>query len=312
MALELSFVIPVFNAGRTIGKVVDEIHAACTAISYEIVLVNDGSGDDTESECRRLAAENSSVVLVQLARNFGELAAVMAGLHHATGSYVVIMDDDGQHPPHEALRLYDAIRARGDDVIFGRYESKAHTADRNFASWLYNAVATILIGKPWDLYLSSFKIMSRFVVDAIEGYDNAPPYIDGLILRTTNRISQLDVEHRPRLDGESNYTIGRLAYAWIGMLLGFSALPLRMAGLLGLACSTLSAPMLVFFIVDKLWITPNMTFGIPTVLCLMMFFSGIQLLILGIFGEYLGRIYVARAGSPRFVVRYCERRTEPR
>ncbi|HYD47092.1 MAG TPA: glycosyltransferase family 2 protein [Terriglobales bacterium] len=300
--LELSLVIPLYNASATIGAVVDEIHAVSSQVRFEIVLVDDGSADATEQICRDLMQRYpDTIVLLRLSRNFGEFAAVMAGIQHAAGSFVVTMDDDGQHPPAEAMRLYQAIRLRGDDVVYGRYRTKEHGPLRNLASWSYNLLATILLGKPADLYLSSFKIMNQFVIDAIKSQQNTPSYIDGLICRTTQRVSQLEVEHRPRLDGRSNYTLRRLAYTWASSILSFSVLPLRAASLLGLVCSMLSAPLLVFLIIDTVWITPDVTFGIPTVACLMVFFASVQLLVLGVFGEYLSRLYVS--GSPPYVVR---------
>lgn len=306
---DLSFIIPVYNASRTIASVVDEIRSVCRALRFEIVLINDGSTDDSESVCRQLAEQHpETIVFLQLARNFGEHNAVLAGLPQARGNYVTVLDDDGQHPPTEALRLYEAIRQRGDDVVYGHYITKQHGRLRNLGSWLHNKLATRMLGKPHGLYLSSFKIMNRFVVDVLAHQPHAPPYVDGLIFQTTQRVSQIDVSHRKRLEGESNYSLRKLVTTWLGIFLSFSVLPLRAAGILGFTCALLTGPLLVLIVINKIWIDPELTFGIPTVLCTIVFFAGVQLLILGVFGEYLGRSFATRPDRPQFVVRYVCRK----
>ncbi len=302
---DLSFVIPVYNSAESIESVVHEICSVSGKIRFEIVLVNDGSTDDSEAVCRRLAAEHPDlIVFLQLARNFGEYNAVLAGLRQAAGSYVVILDDDGQHPAAEALRLYEAIRDGGYDVVYGCYTAKRHDRLRNLASWIHNRLAVVMLKTPPGLYLSSFKVMNRFMVEALNQYTLAPPYLDALIHRTTQNISQLPVTHRERLKGRSNYDWRKLLSVSAGGLLSFSILPLRAAGVLGLACSLLSGALLLFILVDKLWLHTEIPMGVPTIVCTMAFFAGIQLLILGVMGEYVGRIFLARPGSPLFVVRY--------
>jgi undecaprenyl-phosphate 4-deoxy-4-formamido-L-arabinose transferase len=305
---DLSFVIPVYNASRTIEAVVREIVSIGGELHTEIVLVNDGSADDSEEICRRLAEEMpDTVVFVQLARNVGEYSAVFAGLSHCHGEYVAILDDDGQHPANEALRLYDAIRAQGVDVMYGRYAVKRHGRLRNLGSRVHNQLATWMLNKPQGLYLSSFKVMNRFVVDALNDCDNAPPYIDGLIFRITQNVGEILVTHRERFAGESNYDLRQLASLWFGIFLDFSNLPLRLAGLAGFGWVVLSSLLLILIIIDKLWIGTEIAVGIPTVLCVIVFFGGVQLMIMGIFGEYLGRVLMARFASPRYVVRYASK-----
>ena len=196
---ELSFVIPVYNGSRTIGRVVEKIQRIYGDTAFEVVLVNDGSSDDSEQVCARLAAENPTVTFVHLARNFGEHAAVLAGLHQTKGRYVAVLDDDGQNPPEEVRRLHRAIVAEGKDVVYGRYRVKKHGWFRNLGSRFNDRVANVMLGKPRGLYLSSFKIMNRFVVEEITRYHGAFPYVDGLILRTTQSLGQVEVEHRDRV-----------------------------------------------------------------------------------------------------------------
>lgn len=305
---EISFVIPVYNSAVMLEQVVAEIRSACSDHNIEIVLVNDGSADDSDAVCRRLVeASSTAVIYVELARNFGEYNAVLAGLQFATGNYAVVMDDDGQNPASEALRLYDEIRRSGCDVVFGRYAVRHHSGWRNLASRLHNSIAGRVLRVPPGFYLSSFKVMNRFLVEALRSYQNPPPYIDALICRTTRNIGQLEVTHRARLAGESTYDLRRLLSLSLGTLVSFSILPLRAAGVLGLICSFLSGVLLLFMIIDKLWIKPEVPMGIATVVCTIAFFSGVQLLILGVVGEYLGRLFLARPGIPPFIVRHSNR-----
>jgi len=306
--VELSFVIPVFNGSRSIGAVVDRIHALFGDLTFEIVLVNDGSRDDSEATCRRLAEGHpDTVTFVHLARNFGEHSAVLAGLNHTRGAYVAVLDDDGQNPPEEVRTMYDAIRARGLDVVFGHYRVKHHSAFRNLGSWFNGRMANIMLKKPRDLYLSSFKVMNRFVVDEIVRYRGAFPYVDGLILRATANLGQVDVEHRQAPDRTSNYTLLKLFKLWLNMFLNFSILPLRITALLGTCTAVVSLFLLGMIVVDKLYINPGVAVGIPTVLITIVFFAGVQLVILGTIGEYLGRLFMDHSGSPQFVVRYVVR-----
>jgi undecaprenyl-phosphate 4-deoxy-4-formamido-L-arabinose transferase len=303
--IDLSVVIPVYNGSQTIGAVVEAVRAVLASIRFEIVLVNDGSRDSSESVCASLAARHPDTVsFVQLARNFGEHAAVLAGVRRTTGDYVATMDDDGQNPPDQLLVLLEAIRDRGLDVVYGRYREKRHGLFRNLASVLTNRVATVMLKKPADLYLSSFKIMNRFLADRVAEYRGPYPYLDGLIPQTTERVGQVDVEHRERLSGRSGYTLRRLLSLWSNMFLGFSIAPLRCATLAGLATAALSLPLLVAIVVDKLFIAPNVTVGIPTVLVCLTFFSGMQLFVLGAVGEYVGRAFLQLHGKPQSVVRY--------
>jgi undecaprenyl-phosphate 4-deoxy-4-formamido-L-arabinose transferase len=310
---ELSFVIPVFNGSTTVGAVVEAIHERYSDLDFEIVLVNDGSLDESERTCRTLSEKHPETVgFVQLARNFGEHNAVMAGLHHARGAHVAVLDDDGQNPPEEVRRLYDHLVSRGYDVVYGRYRVKHHHRLRNLGSAFNDRLANVLLDKPPDLYLSSFKVMNRFLVDQVIRYEGAFPYIDGLILRTTRNIGQIDVEHRERAEGRSNYATGKLFALWLNMFLNFSTKPLRLAALLGLFTSALSLLLLVGIVIDKLYINPDVTIGLPTVLAVVTFFAGVQLVILGTVGEYLGRLFLDHSKNPQFVVRYTrERRPRP-
>jgi undecaprenyl-phosphate 4-deoxy-4-formamido-L-arabinose transferase len=303
--VRLSIVIPVYNGAGSIGPLVQRVHELYASTGLEVVLVDDGSSDDSEQVCRRLCERHpDTVVFVQLARNFGEHAAVLAGLAQTSGDYVAVIDDDGQNPPEEVHRLLAEIESGGHDVVYGRYLEKRHGLLRNAGSWFNDRVANVMLKKPKELYLSSFKILNRFTVDEIVRYRGAFPYIDGLILRTTSRLGQIPVEHRSRTNTQSGYTLRKLVRLWLNMFLNFSILPLRVSALLGFCASGFSLVALLAIVVDKLYLDPEVPVGIPTVLATIVFFSGVQLVILGTLGEYLGRVFLDQSNSPQYVLRY--------
>jgi glycosyltransferase involved in cell wall biosynthesis len=304
-APELSFVIPVYNGSRTLGPVVERIRTVFARMHFEVILVNDGSEDDSELLCAKLVEGLPQIVtFVQLSRNFGEHNAVLAGLSHARGQYVAVLDDDGQNPPDEVVPMLAELKRRNYDVIYGHYIKKEHSWFRNAGSRFNNRIATLILDKPKDLYLSSFKVMTRFVVDEITKYRGPFPYIDGLIYRTTRKIGQIPVQHRAEPSGHSRYSFRKLVRLWLNMFLNFSILPLRLSVYVGLFTSCFSVLALLLILIDKIWLSPNITMGIPTVLGSIVFFSGIQLMILGLVGEYLGRLYLDHTGTPQYIVRY--------
>jgi glycosyltransferase involved in cell wall biosynthesis len=307
-SVELSFVIPVYNGAARIGRLVEHIHEVAAGLSFEVVLVNDGSTDESEAVCASLARQHPlTVTFVHLSRNFGEHNAVLAGLNHARGRFVGVLDDDGQNPPEELLRMLRELKARNFDVVYGHYLEKKHSWFRNLGSRFNDRIATWMLHKPADLYLSSFKVMNRFTVAEIVKYRGAFPYIDGLIYRTTRNIGQIPVEHRVSEVGRSRYTLAKLVRLWLNMVLNFSITPLRLSVYVGLFCSCFSVVLLALIWIDKVWITKDLTMGISTVLGVIVSVSGIQLMIIGLVGEYLGRLYLDHTGAPQFVVRYTTR-----
>ncbi len=261
---ELSLVIPVYNGSRTIGTLVEHTPKIFGSISFEIVLVNDGSEDESETVCIQLAEKfPETVTFVHLSRNFGEHSAVLAGFTEARGRYVAVLDDDGQNPPEEVVRMLDELKRKNYDVVYGHYIEKKHSWFRNLGSRFNDRIATLMLHKPKDLYLSSFKVMNRFLVNEITKYRGPYPYTDGLIYRVTRNIGQIPVEHRASLSGPSRYTFRRLVRLWLNMFLNFSIKPLRISVYVGLFASCLSIVALIAILIDKLWITPDLTVGIP-------------------------------------------------
>lgn len=300
--LKVSIVIPVYCGGATVPELVDRLSEVLRGrYELEIVLVDDGSPDDSAIACRQVAARCPWVRVILLSRNFSEHNAVMAGLNFATGDCVVIMDDDLQNPPSEVTKLIDELHS-GFDVVYSRYEEKRHSVLRNLGSWFNDRVANVMLGKPPDLYLCSFKVMSRFVVDEVKKFDGPFPYIDGLILRTTRNIGVTTVEHHERPSGRSGYTLRKLVRLWINMFTSFSILPLRIASLLGLAVAGTGVIAALFFIVERTR-DPSLPVGWASLVVSVMLLSGVQLFALGMLGEYLGRMFLKIGGEPQFVVR---------
>ncbi|MEI6160931.1 MAG: glycosyltransferase family 2 protein [Roseococcus sp.] len=298
----LSIIVPVYRGAATIGRLVEAVSQLKPAGGIEIILVNDGSPDDSGDVCRRLA-ETATVPLtyIEHARNFGEHNAVMTGLRHARGAYVINMDDDLQNPPEEVIRLYDHARLGGWDVVYTRYAKKEHEGWRNLGSRFANQVADSLLDKPKGLYLSSFRCMSAMVVREVTKYSGPYPYIDGLIMQVTQRISSIEVAHYARADGVSNYNMRRLVRLWLNLATNFSVLPLRLAIFAGVGMGVLGFILALVVIIEALFFdTPS---GWASTMMLMLLIAGVQFTILGVMGEYLGRAFLSANGKPQGVVR---------
>jgi undecaprenyl-phosphate 4-deoxy-4-formamido-L-arabinose transferase len=300
---KVSVVIPVFNGSKTVGPLVAALRKELTPeFDTEVVLVNDGSpSDDSADVCARLATRDASVRFVDLSRSFGEHNAVMAGLRYCSGDVAVIMDDDFQNPPSEVAALVRKLN-EGYDVVFARYERKMHGRLRNLGSWFNNVLASAMIGKPLSLYLASFKAINRFVVDNVLCYTGPYPYVDGLILRITRRYATVTVAHSPRREGRSNYTLRKLVRLWLNMFTNFSVLPLRVSTILGLSSALAGFVLGVDFAVDKIR-NPGLQAGWTSLIVSVFLLSGVQLVAIGMIGEYLGRLFMRNNGLPQYVVR---------
>lgn len=302
-APKLSIVIPVYNGAATIGPLVDKLESEFIGqMPLEVVLVNDGSPRDNSAEvCAAIARQKPWVVFVDLSRNFGEHNAVMAGLNHCSGDRAVIMDDDFQNPPQEVRKLLDELD-KGHDVVFSKYAAKKHHPLRNLGSRFNNAVASVMLDKPKDLYLSSFKAINRFVIDQVIKYDGPYPYIDGLILRVTRRYSTVEVQHDDRAQGESNYTLKKLVSLWLNMFVNFSILPLRAVTLMGFLFAATGLVGVLYTVYVKLTHT-DLPVGWASIVAVLLLVSSVQLISVGVLGEYLGRLFMKTNRLPQFVAR---------
>ncbi len=296
----LSVVIPVYNSETTIGPLVSQLNDCLTGILFEVVLVNDGSADRSESVCSKLASENDTVTFISLRRNFGEFNAVLCGLNHAQGQFTVIIDDDFQNPPETILTLLKTAEAGHYDVVYSRYAEKKHTWVRNLGSRLVNTLTTYSLGKPSGLYLSSFKLIRREVVDEIIRYRGPYPYIDGLIFRVTRNVGTVLVPHQARAEGQSNYTPRKLISLFLNVFIGYSLWPIR-------GFTVLGAGMFGFGLLSGMLWLMGWLVGVFSAsgwgVVLWAFGTGLGLLILflGVLGEYLGKLFMAHSGLPPYV-----------
>ena len=300
----LSIVVPVYNGAATVGELVNALRALDIPGGLEIVLVVDGSPDNSLEVCKKLAAEpGAPIVLLSLSRNYGEHNAVMAGLARARGGYVITMDDDLQNPPGEVKRLFEHARDGGFDAVYTYYEEKRHAAWRNLGSRFTNWCADYLIDKPKGLYLSSFRCLSAFVREQITAsYEGPYPYVDGLVFQVTQNVGRLQVEHLPRVEGRSNYTIRRLFRLWLSMFSNFSVIPLRLATLFGIAFGALGALAAVIVVVEAIS-DHKPPQGWASLMVAVLVLAGVQLIVVGLIGEYLGRMFLAVNRKPQYLVR---------
>ena len=300
---KISICIPVYNSERTIAELVERTRAELVSYEYdlEFVLVNDGSKDSSDQVCTAIAEASDDVTYICLRRNFSEHNAVMCALNHITGDYAVIIDDDFQNPPSEIIKLVREAE-RGFDVVYAKYHKKKHNWFRNLGSRFNDRMATWLIGKPKDLYLCSFKLIRRELVDEIVKYKGPFPYVDGLLLRVTDSVSAVFVEHSARKEGRSNYTLGKLVNLWLSMFINFSIKPLRMVTFVGLFTALACVILACIFIVDRI-MHPDAVQGWASTIVVVLFTSSVQMIFLGIAGEYIGKHYLDRNGTPQWVIR---------
>jgi len=305
-AFALSIVVPVYNGATSVPTLVEALAKLDVPGGHEIVLVNDCSPDNSLDVCRDLCRQNAvALTVVNLARNFGEHNAVMAGLSQARGEYIINMDDDLQNPPEEVVRLWRYAKDNAYDVVYTYYADKQHAAWRNLGSRFTNWCADNLLDKPKGLYLSSFRCMSAFVARNILEHTGPFPYVDGLIMQVTQNIGRLQVQHLARAEGRSNYTIRRLVRLFMSMFLNFSVMPLRIGTLTGFVMAGLG--LLVFLVILIEALSGRTPQGYASVMAAILLLAGVQLIMLGLVGEYLGRLFLTVNRKPQFIVRDVQR-----
>ncbi|MBA4853338.1 glycosyltransferase family 2 protein [Emticicia sp. BO119] len=291
----LSVVIPVYKGEKSIAKLVEKLQDELKKYDFEIILVNDGSPDNSERVCITLNENYKNIHFISLRKNFGEFNAVICGLNHVSGKYAIIIDDDFQNPPSEIIKLLNTANNGNYDVVYSYYAEKKHNFFRNLGSWVVNRITTWLIHKPSDLYLSSFKLISKEVILEIIKYKGPYPYIDALIFRTTNNVGRVQVEHNERTEGESNYTLKKLVRLFIIIVFGYSTLPIRFIQGTGIFLIFLSILLVFLYLINVIsdWQIP-----------MFIFFGGVQLSSIGIIGEYVGKLFLTQNGTPQYVEKY--------
>lgn len=302
----LSFVIPCYRSEKTISMVIDEIVSTVaqkTGYDYEIIAVDDYSPDRVIDVLREIAANNQRVKVVRLAKNMGKHAAVLAGYSVVNGDYIVNLDDDGQSPTHELWKLLKVIEADECDYVTAAYkkkqESKTKILGSNFNKWM----GKVLLDKPRNLRFENFSIAKSFVVREMIKYTNAFPYLPGLILRVTKRIKTVPMEERERKDGnESGYTLKKSIALVANGMTAFSVKPLRIATIAGILFAFLGFCYGIYIIIRKL-IYPELLVGYSSIAAILLFSCGLIMMMLGIIGEYIGRIYICINDSPQYVIK---------
>ena len=301
----ISIIIPVFNSENTIEILVNNIvQTLGENYKFEIILINDSSKDNTEEKCKKLVEKYMSVVLYSLAKNFGEHNAVMAGLNKCSGDYAVIMDDDLQHSVDSLLELIKfGIKEKNNfDVVYTYYDKMKYNFFRNLGRKFNNFIANLLLDKPKFLYLSSFKLINRFLITEIVKYRSPFTYIDGIILGITSRIGRIKVVHDQRSHGRSGYTIRKLLQVWSSMFTGFSVVPLRLSLILGSMLSILGFIFALLTFIERI-IDNTVPSGYATLIIVVTIFAGAILIAVGLLGEYVGRIFVSLNKKPQFIIR---------
>jgi len=300
----ISFILPCYGSEKTIAFVIDEIREIVSQrpeYEYEIIAVNDCSPDNVWSVLLGIAQQDRNVRLIGLAKNMNRPGAVMAGLGHATGEYIVVMDDDGQCPMDRFWELLAPVEGEFD-VSMADYPSRKQSMFKNFGTFVNQKMTEYILDRPKDIQFTNFMVMRRYVAEEICKYTNPYPYMTGLILRTTRRIACVPMEERCRYSGSSNFTFRKMLALWMNGLTAFSIKPLRLATFAGVVCAAIGLLYGVYTVVMKL-INPNISAGYSSLMAVQLFIGGGLMLMLGIIGEYIGRIYISLNNSPQYVIR---------
>lgn len=302
---KVSAVIGLYNSEKTIGDVIKELKEAFSESNkyeLEMVLVDDHSPDNVYELVKGYAKEDKSIKVIHLAKNSGQTNAVIEGYRHATGEYIIEMDDDLQMPAREAVRMVEHLEENDYDVVFAKYADQKESFGRRLGSKINNKMTQIMLKKPKHIRVNSFYVMRKFVKDEMIKYSNHYPYLYGMIFGITNNVANLDVEHRERAYGKSNYTFRKLVGLWTNGFLNFSVEPLRVATKLGTIIASISFVVAIVLIIQRI-LYPTKSMGWSSLMVTIIFFSGVQLLGMGLLGEYLGRQYISDSGMSRVSVK---------
>lgn len=302
---KISFVIPCYNSEQYVSNTVERLQQVIKTMlmqyDTEIILVNDGSKDATFKTIEKIANKDSNVIAIDFTRNFGQHSAIMAGLNQCSGDIIICLDDDGQTPPEEVVKLIDALD-EDTDVVYAKYEEKKHSAFRNLGSSVNSIMAHVLLNKPKELYISSFFAMRDYIKDEIITYQNPYPYMEGLVLRATNKIKNILVNHKQREVGKSQYTFKKLFSLWINGFTNFSVKPLRIAIFFSALFIAIAVIATVALVINKI-INPSVPMGWTSMIILLLIIGAVITFILGLIGEYVGRIYISINNNPQYVIR---------
>lgn len=302
----ISFVIPCYKSKDTVEHVVNTIQEMVNArdgYDAEIILVNDCSPDNTFGTIKQLTEKYSNVVGVDIAKNMGQQCALMAGFRQARGDLIMASDDDGQTPVETAFIMIDKLLNENFDVVCAKYMDRGRrSAFRRLGSWANDTMVKVCLEKPDGINPSVYFVARRFVIEEIIRYGNPYPYWTGLLLRTTHNIGNVELEQRDRMSGQSGYTIKKLLSLWVNGITTFSIKPLRFATFLGALLAVIGFVIIVVLAIIKLT-SDNIALGWTSLIATNILVGGLILLVLGVIGEYIGRIYISLNQSPQYVIR---------
>ena len=301
---KLSFVIPCYGSEHTIIPVVHEVISLIDTdrFDYEFILVNDCSMDNVWMSISQLVEENPRIKGISFARNFGQQSALLAGFRHASGDFVISMDDDGQAPVESLNEMIDLLIDEDFDIVYGCYQQVKQSGFRRIGSWFNHKMAVWFSNCPRDLFPTSFYVARKFLIEEISQFENCYAYISGLVFRTTRNIGKVYVKHRSRMEGESGYTLKRLIGLWVNGFTAFSVKPLRLATLLGFFFSISGFAYGLVVLIMKL-LNLDVPAGYASIMATILFVGGLLMFMLGMVGEYIGRIYINQNKSPQYVIR---------
>lgn len=302
----LSFVIPCYRSAKTLERVVNDINQLIdTRSEYttEIILVNDGSPDNTYEIIKNLVSKHDNVVGIDIAKNSGQQCALMAGFRHAKGELILACDDDGQTPVETAFKLIEELETKNYDVVCAKYADRGNRSlFRRMGTWADRKMVKVFLEKPDEFSTSVYFVARRFIIEEIIKYKNPYPYWTGLLLRTTHNIGNVEVDQKDRLEGQSGYNLKKLLGLWINGATTFSIKPLRVATFSGMLMAAAGFILLLIILIEKL-VNPNMMSGWTSLIASVIFIGGLLMLMLGIIGEYIGRMYLSINQSPQYVIR---------
>ena len=305
----ISFVIPCYRSEKSIASVIDRIIDTVKQdgrYDYEVICVDDASPDGTLKVLENLTDNIPELTVISLARNFGQHSAIMAGFHYVSGEIIVCLDDDGQTPPEECFLLVDKLQ-EGYDLVSAKYPKKRESLFRLAGSRFTAFMGEIFAGKPKGIDLNSYYAVRRFVVDETIKYTNPYPSVQGLELRATRNIANVEIHHYAREIGKSGYNLLKLVRLWFNGFTTFSEKPLHAASWLGTLSSAAGFIYGVVIIFRKI-VNPGVPVGYSSTMAVMLFMFGLVLLILGLMGEYIGRIYICINNAPQYVIRSVKRK----
>jgi len=300
----ITIVIPCYRSAKTLERVVTEAKDEILrkpGYDYQFILVNDCSPDNTFEVIQALASNDHKITGIDLARNYGQNAARLAAVPYIRGDVAICMDDDGQHPAEQIYRLVDKIK-EGYDLVYVHFTTQRQTAFRRFASHMNTKLLDITGSKLKGVYNSPYLAWSRFSIDALKNYHS--PFISAgaFLTRCTSRITNIEAEQRQRMEGHSGYTLTKLLNLWLVEITNFSIVPLRFAGVLGAFSSLIGVLLGIFIIIAKL-AKPSIQAGYTSMMAGLLVIGGIIMLMLGLMGEYIGKIYMTISNQPQYVIR---------